>query len=216
MIEYYEQLTQEEQEELQEILQKLYRQTFILERKYDKKTGRMASNKEYYFCEKHMDFLTWYLSVAGIRICENIQLGTIYIQGEAALGERLPRLATIYLLLLKLIYDEQMTAASSSLNVVTTLGAVNAKAGEFRLLRGIASLTEMKRALAVLRKYQLIELTESREELSDQTRIIIYPCINVVLMREDILALLGSFEQEEADKKGIAPEEDNEPDGEEK
>ena len=198
MIDYYGQLPQEEQEELQEILQKLYRQTFILERKYDKKTGRMASNKEYYFCEKHMDFLVWYLNVAGIRIFENIQMGTIYIQGESTLGEKLPRLATIYLLLLKLLYDEQMDCAASSLNIVTTLGALNGKAGEFRLLKGLASMTEMRRALGVLRKYQLIELPESGEELNDHTRIIIFPSINVVLMREDILGLLDGFEQEEA------------------
>lgn len=197
MIEYYEQLPQEEQEQMQEILQKLYRQTFILERKYDKKTGRMSSNKEYYFCEKHMDFLTWYLSVAGIRIYENIQLGTIYIQGESTMGDKLPRLATIYLLLLKLLYDEQMSAVSSSVNVVTTLGALNGKAGEFRLLKGLASMTEMKRGLGVLRKYQLIELPDSGEELNDHTRIIIFPSINVVLMREDILGLLHSFEEGE-------------------
>ena len=35
-----------------------------------------------------------------------------YIQGEQLWGEKLPRLATIYLLVLKLIYDEQMQTAS--------------------------------------------------------------------------------------------------------
>ena len=60
---------------------------------------------------------------------ENAHMGLIYIQGEALWGEKLPRLATIYLLVLKLIYDEQMAAVSSSSHIVTTLGAVNGKAG---------------------------------------------------------------------------------------
>ena len=41
MIDYYEQLTQEEKEEVTEVIQTLYRQTFLLERKFDKRAGRM-------------------------------------------------------------------------------------------------------------------------------------------------------------------------------
>ena len=47
MIEYYEQLTQEEQEGVGESIRTLYRQTFILEKKYDKRTGRSRLNPEY-------------------------------------------------------------------------------------------------------------------------------------------------------------------------
>ena len=35
MLEIYEQLTQEEQEKLQDVIRQLYRHTFLLERKYD-------------------------------------------------------------------------------------------------------------------------------------------------------------------------------------
>ena len=66
MLEIYEQLTQEEQEKLQDVIRQLYRQTFLLERKYDKKAGRMIANKDFYFCDKHMEFLTAYFAVAGV------------------------------------------------------------------------------------------------------------------------------------------------------
>ncbi len=198
MFEYYEQLTGEEQEKLQSIIQQLYRQTYLLERKYDKKAGRMVLNKDFYFCDKHMEFLTAYFAIAGIRIYQNMELGTIYIQGETTMGEKLPKLATIYLLLLKLIYDEQMAAVSSSVNIVTTFGELNGKAGEFKLLKSLSSITEIRRALAVLKKYQMIELMDVLEELNETTRIIIYPCINVVLMREDLLKLLAYFAEDDA------------------
>ena len=45
MIEYYEQLSQEEKEEITEVVQTLYRQTFLLERKFDKRSGRMQYTK---------------------------------------------------------------------------------------------------------------------------------------------------------------------------
>ena len=44
------------------------------------------------------------------------------VQGEDLLGEKLSKLATLYLLALKLIYDEQMENVSTSVNVYTTLG----------------------------------------------------------------------------------------------
>ena len=41
MIDYNDQLTQEEKEEITEVIQTLYRQPFLLERKFDKRAGRM-------------------------------------------------------------------------------------------------------------------------------------------------------------------------------
>ena len=197
MIEYYTQLSQEEQEAITDVIQLLYRQTFLLERKYDKRTGRFQYVKEYRVCAKHLDFLKMYFSVAGITLKENMHMGLIYIQEESLWGEKLPRLATIYLLVLKLIYDEQMETASSSTQIVTTLGAINGKAGNFRVLSGIPSPTEMRRTIALLKRYQIIEPLDVLEELNEETRLVIYPCIHAVLLGDDIKELLMTFSEEE-------------------
>lgn len=196
MIDYFEQLTQEEQEEVTGVLKLLYRQTFLLERKYEKRLGRMQYVREYRTCSKHMEFIRAYLGVAGIELKENVHMGVIYIEGEALLGEKLPRLATIYLLVLKLLYDEQMQTASTSSQMVTTMGAVNGKAGEFRVLKGLPSSTEMRRAIALLKKYQIIEPLDVLEELNEETRMVIYPCIHAVLLGDDIRDLLNTFSEE--------------------
>ena len=39
MIEYYEQLSEEEQDDIKHVIQTLYRQNFLLERKFEKRTG---------------------------------------------------------------------------------------------------------------------------------------------------------------------------------
>lgn len=197
MIEYYEQLLQEEQEAITEVIQLLYRQTFLLERKFDKRSGRLAFVKEYRTCDKHLEFLKEYFKVAGITLQENAHMGLIYIQGETLWGEKLPRLATVYLLVLKLIYDEQMAAVSSSSHIVTTMGAVNGKAGDFRVLKGIPSSTEMRKTISLLKKYQIVEPLDVLEELNEHTRLVIYPCINAVLMGDDIRQLLSTFNEEE-------------------
>jgi len=197
MIDYFERLSQEEQEDITEVIQILYRQTFLLERKYDKRSGRMQYVREYRISSKHLEFLRAYYKVAGITLKENAHMGLIYIQGEALWGEKLPRLATIYLLVLKLIYDEQMASVSSSSHIVTTLGAVNGKAGDIRVLHGLPSPTEMRRTIALLKKYQIIEPLDVLEELNEHTRLIIYPCIHAVLMGDDIKELLETFGEEE-------------------
>ena len=197
MIEYFEQLSQEEQEEITEVIQVLYRQTFVLERKFDKRQGRMVPVREYRVLSKHLEFIRAYFKVAGITLRENAHMGVIYIQGEQLWGEKLSRLATIYLLVLKLIYDEQMETVSSSSHIVTTVGALNGKAGEFRVLRGLPSPTEMRRTIALLKKYQIIEPLDVLEELNEETRLVIYPCIHTVLLGDDLRALLETFSEED-------------------
>ena len=197
MIAYYEELDDKEREHLRNVIQALYRQTFLLERKFDKRTGRMAVSGEYRTGSRHFEFLKEYFAVAGITLQENIHMGLIYIQGETLWGEKLPRLATIYLLVLKLLYDEQMAAVSSSSHVIVTMGMVNGKAGEFHVLSSLPSPTEMRKTITLLKKYQIIEPIDVLEELDENTRVIIYPCIHAVLLGDDIRELLGTFSEEE-------------------
>lgn len=205
MIEYIEQLSDEEKEEITAVIQTLLKQTFILEQTYDRRGERYQFSKEYRVCGRHLEFLKSYFQVAGITLTENVYLGIMYIQGSRLMGEKLPRLATIYLLILKILYDEQMQQVSSSTRIVTTLGALNGKAGEFQVMKGIPSPTEIRKSIALLKKYQIIEPLDILEELNENTRMIIYPTVNMVLTGEDILALLKTFDEEEnsGDETGI-------------
>lgn len=196
MIEYMEALPDEERQQVMEVIRLLLRQTFLLERKYDKKTGRFLFNREFRICNKHLEFLQEYFQIAGIELRENSQTGVMYLVGEDVMADKLSKLATIYLLILKLIYDEQMSQASTSVNIYTTLGDLNARVGSFQLLKERPSATEMKRTLTLLRKYQIIDLTESVEELETESRLIIYPSINMVLFGDKVQELIKSFEEE--------------------
>ena len=106
MFEGYEELNTQDVERMQEVIRTLLAQTFLPERKYDKKYGRMMPDRMYDFSDRHLEFLTEYFAVAGIKLRQDTELGIIYLEGADGIGEKLPKLATIYLLLLKLIYDE--------------------------------------------------------------------------------------------------------------
>ncbi|MCI8725530.1 MAG: DUF4194 domain-containing protein [Hungatella sp.] len=195
MIDYFERLSEEEQRRVKESIQLLYRQTFLLERKYDRKSKRYQMNREFYQCDKYLEFIRAYFAIMDIDVIENSQMGVIYIRGEQVVGEKLPRLATLYILVLKLLYDEQMAAVSSSVNVVTTLSEIHEKLGVYRLLKKQPSVTEIRRSLALLKRYQLLEPLDVLEELDGHSRMVIYPTVNVVLMGDDVRELLKSFSE---------------------
>ena len=208
MIEYYEQLSDEEKDDVKRVIQILFRQTFVLERKYEKRTGRFAFQKDYRILNQHLEFLREYFSIAGLELRDNSHMGVFYIQGETILGEKLPRLATIYLLILKLIYDEQMETASASSYVYTSLGEINEKIGDFALLKNLSSATEMRKTISLLKKYQIIEPMDVLEDLNEESRMVVYPCINTVLLGADVQKLIETFTEE--DERG---EEDGEQTG---
>ena len=203
MIDYYEGF--EEKRRVTESIQQLYRQTFLLERRYDRKSGRYQVNRDYYPCSKHLEFIRAYFAIMDIEVVENSQMGVIYIRGEQVAGEKLSRLATFYILVLKLIYDEQMSAVSTSVNAVTSIGEIHEKLGTYRLLSKQPSVTEIRRTLALLKRYQLIEPLDVLEDIDGQSRLVIYPTIHVVLMGEDVRELIGTYgeEEEEDDESGL-------------
>ena len=179
MIEYYDLLNEEEQDDMRDLIRLLLRQTFLLERKYDRRAGRMVPVREYRFADRHLDFLKEYFRIAGITLRQNVHMGLIYI------------------LILKILYDEQMASVSSSNHVVVTLGMINGKAGDFHILTGMPSPTEMRKTIALLKKYQILEPLDVMEELDENSRMVIYPCINTVLVGDDVRELLGTFSEEE-------------------
>jgi hypothetical protein len=90
-----------------------------------------------------------------------------------------------------------MASASSSSHVAVTMGMLNGRAGEFHVLSSLPSPTEMRRTIALLKKYQIIEPLDVLEELDENTRLVIYPCINAVLMGDSVRELLNTFSEED-------------------
>ena len=118
-------------------------------------------------------------------------------------------MATLYILVLKLIYDEQMMTASNSVNAVTSLGAVHEKLAVYRLLKKQPSPTEIRRSLSLLKRYQMIEPLDSLDGIEGPVQMVIYPAIQVVLMGDDARELIGTYS--EGDTEDEESDESNEP-----
>ncbi len=212
MFEYYDSLLDEDKEELTGVIKDLYGHTFLLERKYDKKSGRYLLNRMYRVCERHFDFLREYFKIGDMELIENRQYGIMALRTRSVQGDKLSRLTTLFILLLKLIFDEQMNTASNSTQVFTTLDEIYDKLLLFRLWNNKSiSPTELRKTIAVLKKYQVIEVMEDIGELEGSTKLILYPTVSLILNGQSIQGLLEQYqenEEEEPDEQLPSTDED--------
>jgi hypothetical protein len=212
MIEYYNNLPDEEKEELTGVIKVLFSQTFLLERRYDKKTERYLPNRQYRVCEKHLDFLKSYFLIGDVDLVENRQYGIMALRTQNQQGDKLSKLTTIFILLLKLIFEEQMNTVSNSIHVYTTLNEVYDKINLFRLWNNKAiPITEVRKTTAVLKRYQVIELLDETGDLEGDTKIIIYPTVNLVINQQAVADMITQYqenEEEEDDDQISSPDED--------
>lgn len=198
MFEYYDGLLDEDKEELTGVIKDLYGQTFLLERKYDKKSGRYQLNRMYRVCERHFDFLREYFKIGDMELIENRQYGIMALRTKSVQGDKLSRLTTLFILLLKLIFDEQMNTASNSTQVFTTLDEIYDKLLLFRLWNNKSiSPTELRKTITVLKKYQVIEVMEDIGELEGSTKLILYPTVSLILNGQSIQGLLEQYQENE-------------------
>jgi hypothetical protein len=214
MLAYLNGLLDEDKTKVTNVIKKLLNQTYILERKYDKKADRHLINEEYRICEQHLEFLKDYFSAADIDFIENRQYNIMYIKTPTLQGEKISPLSTFFILLLKVIYDEQMSTVSNSVHVYTTLGVINEKLQLFRLWRGKVSITEMKKTIAFLKKYQIVEVLDDVNNLDSDIRFIVNPIINLLFDGKDILELINQYQdsgEEEEDGQEIFSYDENVP-----
>lgn len=203
MINYYEQLSEEEKSDVTAVIQTLQAQTFILERKYDKKTERYQYNKDYRVCERHLDFLMEYFKIAGIDLIENRQYGVMALKSHMSLGEKLSKCTTVFILLLKLIFEEKMNSVSNSVHVYANLSEVYDKINLFRLWDNKAlPITEVRKTIAVLKKFQIIDVMGIDTELDGETKLIIYPSVNLLINAEEVRSIIAQYEESEDEEDG--------------
>ena len=76
---------------------------------------------------------------------------------------------------------------------MTSLAEIHEKLGTYKLLKKQPSITEIRRTIALLKRYQLIEPLEVLEEMDGGSRLVIYPTVHVVLMGDDVRALIETY-----------------------
>ena len=181
MVNYMEELSVTEAENLKKTISALFRQTCILQVKYDPVTLTPRDNLHYEICVRHRKFIEDYLSVLGCELVHDPQ--EHIFRRDKILGEGLNA-------------------------TVTNLAEIREYGKNTNLINEKLTMAEWKDALYVMSKHQIIEVPGAIQNVEDQTKIYIYSTINLYCSGVDIQALMKEYVDEEGGAEVEAGEED--------
>ena len=108
MLEYMENVSQNEAENIRKTIQDLFRQTCILQTKCDPVTLIQKDNPRYQVCARNREFIADYLQVLDCELVHDPQEHIFRITGDGVLTERMTLLTTKLVILMKLIYRDKI------------------------------------------------------------------------------------------------------------
>lgn len=195
MVSYMEQLPVAEAEELKKTIAALFRQTCILQVKYDPVTLVPKDNLYYEICVRHRRFIEEYLSVLDCELLHDPQEHIFRLQGDGISVEKVNLTITKLMLLLKLIYRDKILGDGLRATV-TDLAEIREYGKNTNLLDARLTMSEWKEALSMMRRHQVIELPGAIQNMEDHTPIYIYSTIQMYCGSMDIAALVKEYQEE--------------------
>lgn len=202
MVAYMEELSVTEAENLKKTIAKLFRQTCILQMRYDPVTLVPRDNSDYEICIRHRNFIEEYLAVLGCELVHDPQEHIFRLVGEGVETEKMNLVTTIIVLLVKMIYRDKILGEGLNATV-TTLAEIREYGKNTNLLNRKLTVAEWREALYLMGKHQMIELPGAVRDVEDDTPIYLYSTINLYVSASDINALVEEYKEEVAEDEAI-------------
>lgn len=195
MFQYLEALSPTEAEGVKKTIQDLFRQTCILQVKYDPATLTARDNPRYQICARHREFIADYLAVLGCELVHDPQDQIFRITGEGVLVEKMSLTTTKLVILLKMIYRDKIMGEGLNATV-TNLAEIREYGKNTNLLPGRLTGQEWQAALNLMKTHQMIELPGAILNVEDHTPIYIYSTVNIFCSAADINQLVERYREE--------------------
>lgn len=202
MASYIEELSVTEAENLKKTISKLFRQTCILQMRYDPVTLTPRDNLDYEICVRHRGFIEEYLAILGCELIHDPQEHIFRLVGDGVETEKMSLTTTIIVLLVKMIYRDKILGEGLNATV-TTLEEIREYGKNTNLLNRKLTLEEWREALYLMSKHQMIELPGAVRDVEDYTPIYLYSTINLYVSAADINALVEEYREETAENETI-------------
>ena len=198
MFTYLEEVSVTEAEQIRRTIQALFRQTCILQVKYDPVTLTQRDNPQYEICARHRNFIEDYVSVLGCELIHDAQEHIFRLAGEGIAPEKLNLTETLVLLLMKLIYRDKIMGEGLKAPV-TTLREIREYGRNTNLITEKLTAAQWRGALYLMRAHQVIDVPGAVRDVEDETPIYIYSTINLYVTAGDINALIEEYGEETED-----------------
>lgn len=195
MFTYMEELSTSEAENLKKTINRLFRQTCILQIKYDPATLTPRDNPDYEICIRHKDFIESYLSVLGCEMEHDPQEHIFRLKGDGIETEKISPATTMIILLVRMIYRDKIMGEGLNATV-TNLGEIREYGANTGLLKQKLTAVEWREALYLMSRHQMIELASAVRDVKDDTSIYIYGTILLYVSAADMNQLMQEYREE--------------------
>ena len=192
MVNYMEELSVTEADNLKKTIAALFRQTCILQMKYE-------------ICTRHRKFIEDYLSVLSCELVHDPQEHIYRLHGDGIAIEKINATVTKVILLVKLIYRDKILGEGLKATV-TNLAEIREYGKNTNLINYKLTMGEWKEALYVMSKHQIIEVPGAIQNVEDETPIYIYSTINLYCGSMDITALIKEYQEDQYAEEEITEE----------
>lgn len=196
MIHYLENLPVTEAEKIKKTIMALFKQTCILQEKYDPVTLVPSDNEQYEICMKHRAFIEQYLAITDCELEYYAQEHVFRLVGEGAEAAAMSKMTTILVLLVKLIYREKIMGKGLGATV-TNLEELREYGRNTGLITQKLPELEWREALVFMKKHQILDYPGNVRELEDTTPIYLYSTINLYCSSAMIQQLLEEYREGE-------------------
>ncbi|MDT3700990.1 MAG: DUF4194 domain-containing protein [Thermincola sp.] len=197
--EAWEKLTDRDKEELMRVINLLLNKTFILRDEYDPNTKSMVINKDFRFVERHHSLIEEYLGIAGWHVQNDAYRGVIAAYNRFGSNRyRLDKYTTYFLYTLRLIYEESREKVALARQCTTTVGEMVEKMFYLGMVDKKPPDTGLRDGLNTLKRFNIIEKIDGDWTKAD-TRIVVYPSIEMIVTNEKISSLYSKLTEEGED-----------------
>lgn len=191
MLEALEQMTQTQQGQFKDTVNKLLAGTFLSRDKRDNK-------ESYYFLMSYKEVFDEFFKILGYEIVLDMPTGSVMLTGASASNTlKLKRDESIILLILRLLYHEKMKDTSLNENIVCAVSDIHEKYDYLEIKRKL-NKTDLISSLRLLRRYNLIEVTG--DLTSSACKIVILPTILMAIKSEDITEVFNTINKISAEE----------------
>ncbi|MCH4891155.1 DUF4194 domain-containing protein [Acidaminobacter sp. JC074] len=193
---YYDKLSVKDKEEFKKVVNKLLLQNYVLRDVYVEKDKIMRSNYDYRFIERNKSMIENYLDYSGWQLSLDNKYGVAYVTNVFEYNKvTFNKISTIFLLVLRLIYDEEREKLSLKSEVVITVHDLINRMLSVGVFKRKPSAKDIETVLRKLSKFRVIDKGAGIWS-SAETKLIIYPTILFILTDAKINELLGLITSE--------------------
>jgi len=198
----FELLSSQEQDRFRKICNYLLNKTFILSETYEPRDKIGKINGDYRFIERNFDLFADYLDLSGYRLLKDDSKGVIHVQNIYGFNnEKIDKFTTLFLLALRLVYDEEMNKNSSRNVAFFKVSDVILRMMEEKIILRKPTVRDTVETLRILTKFNIITRLEGTIE-DPGVLITVYPSITKVISNEKIANIYSvMFNDEESEEQ---------------